>query len=79
MGLDVNEKYLSGVTARFQLEGVDDMQATLHVTMTIGSWKQVREALKDDRFGAWQLKAMIRDLISSATATVDARIEKTEA
>jgi hypothetical protein len=75
--LDPNEKYLSGVTGRFQLEGADDMQATLKVTMSLSSWKAVREAIgKDSRFGAWQLDAMIRDMIDSATASAYARIEK---
>ncbi len=64
-----NEKYLSGVTGRFQLEGADSMQATLQITMNLGTWKQVHEVLaKDDRYGSWQLK--------SASATAYARIEK---
>ena len=71
-----NEVILSGVTGRFQLEGTNDMQATLQVTMTLGMWRAVREALENEnRYGVWQLKAMIRDLIVSATATACARID----
>lgn len=75
--LGPNVKILSGVSGRFQLEGVDDMQATLQVTMSLGMWKTVQDALaKEDKYGVWQLKSMIRDLIASASAAAYARIEK---
>lgn len=80
MSLEPNEKVLSGVTGRFQLEGVDDMQATLQVTMSLSTWRTVRDALdrEEHRYGVWQLKAMIRDLIDSASASAYARIAKAD-
>jgi hypothetical protein len=77
MALDPNHKVLSGVTGRFQLEAPDSIQATLKVTMTLGMWKAVREALdgKSNEYGCWQLDAIIRDMISSASAQAYARIE----
>ncbi len=75
MPLGPNEKVLVGVTGRFQLEGVNDMQATLKVTMSLAMWKTVQAALeKEDQYGVWQFKAMIRDLITSASASAYARI-----
>lgn len=77
MALAPNEKVLVGVTGRFQLEGVDDMQATLKITMSLGMWKAIHEAMGKDGscpYGVWQLQSMIRDLIASASASAYARI-----
>lgn len=82
MALAPNEKFLSGVTGRFQLEGTDDIQATLKVTMTLSMWKAVRGALSGephDSYGCWQLNAIIRDMIDSASTSAYARIEKDRA
>lgn len=81
MALAPNEKVLSGVTGRFQLEGTDDIQATLKVTMTLSMWKVVRDAIaKDnDTYGCWQLSSIIRDMIDSASTSAYARIEKDRA
>ena len=71
-----NEKYLSGVAGRFQLEATNDIQATLKVTMSLGMWKIVKEALaKEEKYGVWQLRAMIHDLIESASTSAYARID----
>lgn len=81
MALAPNEKILSGVTGRFQLEGTDDIQATLKVTMTLSMWKVVRDAIakEDNKYGCWQLSAIIRDMIDSASTSAYARIEKDRA
>jgi hypothetical protein len=72
-----NEKYLSGVTGRFQLEAPDSMSATLKITTTLGTWREIKKSLDNagDEYGMWQLKAMIRDLIDSGSASAYARIE----
>jgi hypothetical protein len=79
MALDPNHKILSGVTGRFQLESADSIQATLRVTMSLSMWKNVREALSgkpSDSYGCWQLDAIIRDMIDSASTHAYARIEQ---
>lgn len=72
-----NEKFLSGVTGRFQLEAADSVNATLQITTSLGTWKAIDKALASagDQFGMWQLKAMVRDLIAQASAHAYARIE----
>jgi hypothetical protein len=76
MAPGLNEKFLTGVTGRFQLESTDDIQATLQVTMRLAEWKALQKALDGEgEYGVWQFKSMVRDLIASASVSAYARIE----
>jgi hypothetical protein len=63
----MKDEHFSGLTARFSLESVDNVQATLTLTATVSFWKQAAEKIKDmDGYGAWQIRAAIRELIAQS-------------
>lgn len=70
----MKDQYWSGLTARLKLESVDDVNATISLTASVGFWKGAANALTGDGFGAWQVRAAIRDVVQQAEHSFYARI-----
>lgn len=64
----------SGLTARFNLASVDDVAATVTMTANVAFWREAAKALQGDGFGAWQVKAAIREVIKQAEESFYHRI-----
>lgn len=63
----MKDEHFSGLTARFKLDKVDDLPATITLTASVSFWKEAADKLKDvDGYGAWQIKAAIRELVRQA-------------
>lgn len=71
----MKDQYFSGLTARFKLDSVDNTPATVSLTATVSFWKEAAKALEGGGFGAWQVRAAIREVISQAEASFYHRIE----
>lgn len=71
----MKDQHFSGLTARFKLETVDNVPATVSLTATVSFWKVAAEALEGDSFGAWQVRAAIREVISQAEKNFYHRLE----
>lgn len=65
----MKDQFFSGLTARFNLESVDNVPATVSLTASVSFWKEAAKALEGEGFGAWQVRAAIRDVISQAEAS----------
>lgn len=64
----MKDEHWSGLTARFKLASVDNVQATVSLTANVGFWKEAARALEGESFGAWQVRAAIRSVIEKAEA-----------
>lgn len=65
----MKDQHWSGLTARFKLDAVDDVPATVSLTASVRFWKEAAQALSGDGFGAWQVRAAIREVVSQAEAS----------
>lgn len=67
----MKDQHFAGLTARFKLSSVDDVQATVSLTASVSFWKEAAKALEtgSDAYGAWQVRAAIREVISQAEAS----------
>lgn len=54
---------------QFKFENVDDVQATLTVTMTVGEWRALKTQLAVTEHPSWRLGNAIRDVIYKAETT----------
>jgi hypothetical protein len=52
--------------AKFRLEKVDEVDATLTITMSIAKWRKLQEALIIDERPAWEFSAVIKTMIAKA-------------
>lgn len=73
----MDDKELSGLTARFALGDIDTVQATVTLTASVSFWKEAAKGLDagTDGYGAWQVKAAIKDIIRQAEQTFYKRVE----
>lgn len=71
----MKDQHFSGLTARFKLDSVDNTPATVSLTATVSFWKEAAKALEGEGFGAWQVRAAIREVISQAEASFYHRLE----
>lgn len=70
----MKDQHFSGLTARFKLDKVDDVPATVTLTASVSFWKEAAQALQGDNYGAWQVRAAIREVIDQAQASFYHRI-----
>lgn len=71
----MKDQFFSGLTARFKLDSVNDVPATISLTASVSFWKEAAKALQGDGFGAWQVRAAIRDIVDQAEKSFYHRIE----
>ncbi len=63
----MKDEYFSGLTARFKLDKIEDIPATLTLTANVSFWKEASKRLANtDGFGVWQIKAAINSLVRQA-------------
>lgn len=63
----MKDEHFTGLTARFTLDSVDNVNATITLTASVGFWKQAAEKFKKvDGYGAWQINAAICGCIDQA-------------
>lgn len=72
----MKDQQLSGLTSRFRLNSVDDVQATITLTASVSFWKEAAEHIQGEGFGAWQVKAAIKELVRQAEASFYHRISE---
>jgi hypothetical protein len=77
----MEEKHFTGLTARFKLDSVDHVNATVSLSASVGFWKQAAAALAASAggYGAWQVVAAINEVVRQAEESFYHRIpeEKT--
>jgi hypothetical protein len=71
----MKDQHFTGLTARFKLDKVEDVPATVSLTASLRFWKEAAQALSGDGYGAWQVRAAIREVIDQANASFYHRIE----
>jgi hypothetical protein len=72
----MKDEYFSGLTARFKLDSVDSINATITLTASVAFWKEASEKFKDvDGYGAWQIKAAIKECVQQAEKHFYHRVE----
>ena len=74
----MKDEHYSGLTARFQLDSVDDVPATVTLTASVRFWKDAASALQGRGYGAWQVQAAIREVVRQAEASFYHRIAPEE-
>lgn len=72
----MKDEQLTGLTARFTLDKVDDVEATVTLTASMRFWKEAANSLAagKDGYGAWQVRAAINAVIRQAEQTFYERI-----
>ena len=74
----MKDGHWSGLTARFRLDEVDNVPATVTLTANLSFWKEAARTLGGAGFGAWQVRAAIREVIKKAEAEFYHRISPNE-
>lgn len=58
------------IKATFHLENVEEVRATMTVTMTVKQWRLIASKLSMDVYEEWPLRSAIMDLVSQADKTI---------
>ena len=76
----MNDEHLSGLTARFQLGRIDNVEATVTLSASVAFWREAIQSLEKgtDGFGAWQIKAAIRSVVRQAEDSFYERVSSDE-
>jgi len=62
--------------ATYWLNKVEEMEATLQLTMTVEEWKQIAATLADAKsYPHWKVAGVIHNLINKANKTFSERID----
>ena len=59
-----------GINATFHLEKVEEILATMTVTMTVKQWRHIASKLSTDGYQEWPLRSAIMDLVRQADMTI---------
>jgi hypothetical protein len=63
--------------ARYELIDVDEIEATLKITMTVGDWKRLNEQLSA-KWPSWKLSGLIDRITSRANSYFEEKEEVDE-
>jgi hypothetical protein len=55
-----------GVRAEFALASLDEVNATLTITLPIKRWREIAKSLSTEDYAQWPLREVIVDLITQA-------------